>query len=371
MYLMLKDEKVLYFNFEDFTVEVLNNNLLPFSIRSAFKENVSMSNILYNVNLLKSYLSSRVLSLSRDNAKAIYTVFGIPQRDDIDTRVKICLSCRVVSIQDSYWLKDDDSTIKFSSMNIRKNKFREIVDISLNGVASTEKLSYFSPEFTTHGLFRKAWIREDDELYLLKSDRHENNINTRMEVLASKILSCFTNKIDCIEYTGGYRTFKEGNLYVNKCKNFVRESHSFVEAWEVMEYCKRMNISFRDSILGYSKEVASIGVLDFIISNTDRHAQNYGFMMDNLTGKIDNIAPLFDFNCALVADVFNRDATDTLSQMFNDSSTLRQIAYHYNPYSRLILDKSKFKQLRSKYKEYDYIFDKVMERCIELGIVRG
>lgn len=93
--------------------------------------------------------------------------------------------------------------------------------------------------------------------------------------------------------------------------------------------------------------------------------------MNNITGELIGVAPLFDFNCALVADAFNRDATDTLSQMFNDSSTLRQIAYHYNPYSRLILDKSKFKQLRSKYKEYDYIFDKVMERCIELGIVRG
>ena len=77
-------------------------------------------------------------------------------------------------------------------------------------------------------------------------------------------------------------------------------------------------INYREYCMEQWGEVfAGIPVLDYIIVNTDRHTQNYGFMMNNETGKIERLAPLFDFNCALVADYFAHDARDTLSQMFN------------------------------------------------------
>lgn len=366
---MLRDEKVLYFNLDDFIVQEIQPDIVPFSMRYAFKNDNSTKSLLYNIQLLKSYLSRRVLSLSRDNAKKIYALFGIPQLDDIETRVKICLKCKGVSIQDSYWLKADNSTERFSDINIRLKHFKEIVDISLLGENPSVTTNQICPELTTKGLFRKAWVRYDDGLYLLKSDKHSQNINTRMEVLSSKMLSCFSNKIDCVEYTGRYRNTKEGKLYVDKCKNFVGEEYSFVEAWELIEYANRQGISFINNILGFSKEVASIGVLDFILSNTDRHTQNYGFLMCNQTGSIISVSPLFDFNCALVSDVFNRDASNTLSQMFNDGRTLKQIADFYNPYSRLVLDLQKFKDLKRRNKDFDFVFDKVLERCKYLGII--
>ena len=92
-------------------------------------------------------------------------------------------------------------------------------------------------------------------------------------------------------------------------------------------------------------------------------------MMNNKTGNIEHLAPLFDFNCALVSDVFCRDASDTLSQMFNSSATLRQVADYYRPYSKVKLNLDKFNKLRKNNKEYDYVFAKVLERCKYLGIV--
>lgn len=259
-------------------------------------------------------------------------------------------------------------SLTFKDVNIRLKHFKEIVEISLLGYNPTITTNQICPELTTHGLFRKSWVRQDNKLYLLKSDSHSQNVNTRMEVLASKILRCFDNKISCVEYTGRYRNTKDGKLYVDKCENFVGEEYSFVEAWEVMNYCQCTGQSF-ESVLGFSKEAASIGVLDFILSNTDRHSQNYGFLMDNITGKLVCLAPLFDFNCALVADAFNRDASDTLSQMFNDGRTLQQIAEYYLPFSRLILDIDKFNKLKRNNKEFDYVFDKVLERCRYLRII--
>lgn len=369
MYLMLCDKEVLYFDFNDFIVEVINNDLVPFSMRGIFKQGTNPKDLLYNIQLLKSYLSRRVLSLSRDNAKQLYALFSIPQLDDIETRVSICLKCKGVSITDSYWLREDTSNKKFSDVNIRQKPFKSIVDIALDGLNPSVTTSPLNQELTTHGLFRKAWIRQDNSLYLLKSDKHSININTRMEVLASEMLDCFTNKVECVDYTGRLRNTKVGKVYVSKCKNFVGETHSFIEAWELIEYARNNGVSFQDFILGYSPEASSIGVLDFILSNTDRHTQNYGFMMNNKTGRIEYLAPLFDFNCALVADVYNRDASDTFSQMFNTTVTLRQIADFYNPYSKVLLDLDKFNRLRKANREYDYIFDRVLERCRYLGIV--
>lgn len=152
----------------------------------------------------------------------------------------------------------------------------------------------------------------------------------------------------------------------------MREEHSFIEAWEVMDYCKRENIDFREySLEHFGSDFATIPVLDYIIVNTDRHTQNYGFMMNNDTGKIEKVAPLFDFNCALVADYFLCDARDTLSQMFNTTETLRELAFEYVKYTDLKFREEAFvKAAKSKtYRELGYIFERVYERIQELGIV--
>ena len=362
MYLMLKDVEVLYFNLDEFVVSEIRPDLLPFSLRGVFSHLSDMKSLLYNIQMLKTYLSRRVLSLSRTNAKQIYALFRIPQLNDIETRVKICLACMGVSIQDSYWIKPDNSSLKFRDVNIRVNKFKEIVDISLDGLNPSITVNCINPELTTHGLFRKAWTRYDDGLYLLKSDTHSQNINTRMEVLASKILDCFSNKIECVHYDGRMRNTTYGKIYTSKCKSYARETHSAIEAWEIMEYCQRQGISYRDYILGLSTKVADIGVFDFILSNTDRHTQNYGFFMNNSTGLIEDIIPLFDLNLSLVSDLLGVDTSNTLSQMFNDSSTLLQVANYYKPLTNIKLDETKLKELRYRNKEYSIVFDNVLKR---------
>ena len=107
MYLMFVDTPVLYFDFDDFIVEVINEQFLPYSLQGKFTRTATPKDLLRNTQYLKSWLSRRVLSLSRTNAKQIYTMYQIPQLDDIDTRVKICLACKGVAIQDSYWLAKD------------------------------------------------------------------------------------------------------------------------------------------------------------------------------------------------------------------------------------------------------------------------
>jgi len=372
MYLMLGDKKVLYFDLEDFVVESIREDLLPFCLRANIRAPRKNKDILHNIQEVKSYLSSRVLSLSRDNAKQIYAAFQIPQIDSIDNRVNICIKCKGVSIQDSFWIKEDDEDVNWSHVNIRQNKLRDIVDLSLSGFNPTITTNNICPELTTKGLFRKGWIRLGDSLYLLKSDKNRDYVNTRMEVLASDILECYTNRIGCVTYVSDIKKTVDGTAVVSICKNFVGEGYSFVEAWEVMEYCKRRGIEFGTYCLKrWGSLFASIPVLDYIVVNTDRHTQNYGFLMNNETGDLEYLAPLFDFNCALTADYFLRDAADTLSQMFNSAATLRELAHQFCKDTDIKFDEEKFGRLTKERenRSYGHIFERVYARTKELGIV--
>ena len=116
-------------------------------------------------------------------------------------------------------------------------------------------------------------------------------------------------------------------------------------------------------------QFASIPVLDYLIINTDRHTQNYGFLMDNDTGVLEMIAPLFDFNCALVADYFSREAGDTYSQMFNTTDTLRGLAYEFLDDTKLYFSTEMFGALEEENKQYSHIFEKVHGRVKELHIL--
>lgn len=365
MYLMFADTPVLYFDFDDFVVDVINEQFLPYSLFGKFS-NKDMKSVLRSIEYLKSWLSRRLLSLSRSNAKQIYAMFGIPQANDIETRTKVCITCKGVSIQDNYWIACNEHE-RFADINIRHNHFKEILDISLLGLNPTVAENGICPELTTQGLFRKCWVREDSDLYLLKSDNFQDNISTRMEVLASKILSCFQTNIATVEYTGRLRNTKVGKLYVSKCKNFVTDDYAFVEAWEVLEYCRKTGVDFRTLALRLDKAFADIPVLDFIIMNTDRHTQNYGFLIDK-SNKIVGLAPIFDFNCALVSDYYNRQSYDTLSQMFCTNETIISLADQYKGYCSIKFDKSRFEKLRGTHKEYRHVFDRVAERCKYLGL---
>ena len=47
-------------------------------------------------------------------------------------------------------------------------------------------------------------------------------------------------------------------------------------------------------------EIKKMFVLDAVIMNTDRHKNNFGFLIDNRTLEIQGMAPLFDHNLALL-----------------------------------------------------------------------
>ena len=362
--LMLENIPVLSISFSDMETFLWNRDLLPFSLREKIQQpasgnvkefyRVMAQNILH----IKDYASSRVLSLSRENAKQICTACGVSQDNGIENRVNICMSCKGISVNDAYWFKQDGSSDTWGSVNIRQNHLFEIVDVALGGKQPTLTTNQICPELTTKGLFKKAWIRENNDLVLLKSDRLKDFTNTKAEILTSKILDC-TN-IPHVKYLPTYYE----DLLVAKCRNFVPEDQSFVEAHEIIAFCRDKQIDYMNFMLEKcDKDFANMAVMDYVLQNTDRHDQNYGVMMDNETGSIIGLCPLFDHNQALVADWLGKDVSNTLSQMLPEEHTLEETAQMLEAYAHIEWDRNKWENLKREYPAQSTLFENIEKRA--------
>ena len=77
-----------------------------------------------------------------------------------------------LSLSDQYWIKPYNSNIKYDDINFFDNNFdyTEFMEasLSLNSKTIASDKSLKTPNNTTDGMLKKAWIIEDDTRYLLK-----------------------------------------------------------------------------------------------------------------------------------------------------------------------------------------------------------
>ena len=74
------------------------------------------------------------------------------------------------SINDSFWIKEENETATWNDISFYKNNFNDTVSrlafegLGLYGI----QMSSTSPELTTDGSFRKCWKKENGDIYLYK-----------------------------------------------------------------------------------------------------------------------------------------------------------------------------------------------------------
>lgn len=192
--LMNKNTVVMTFNFDEGIYDIKSEKYMPFQLKGKInkmpdiKDNMSryeMTQFLIksqkNYNAILSFLSSRVLSLSRENAKKIYNLFGYEQLQDEKSKAKIAIACRAVSLQDNYWVKLESDNTKWEDINLRTNSLSETVAIvSLHGSSLTLQGNARTPELNGQGAYAKAWIRENNQQIKIK----ERNLYDRFHKYA-------------------------------------------------------------------------------------------------------------------------------------------------------------------------------------------
>ncbi len=295
------------------------------SATSVFTKIYEVKDINYAPYILKSlYIEKDINDASfRTNLSEWFKGRGIPSwRDKLDLllhRLNITAPYELLdkafglSLSDQYWLKPEGSNISYDDINFFDNDFdyAEFMEASLsdNSKVITKVSSLKTPNNTTDGMLKKAWIIDNGTRYLLKGGYKNETLQPFNEVLASEI--CKRLGFDHVEYT--IDTYKD--MVVSKCPCFVTKNTEFVTCHQVINDMKR-----HDSIKDYEEyikkledngienareKVENMYILDFLIMNEDRHLNNFGIIRNVNTLEWFDVAPIFDNGQSLNMEYFD------------------------------------------------------------------
>lgn len=267
--------------------EIYDEQFMPYSLY--LEENVDIDTMLNNLFVFYHWCASRVLSLDRKFAKEIMNSLGFAQTDTDTQRAQISLSYHCVSLTDVFWVRRQGENTTFADINLYDHPLNEaIVELSLKGKQMTVTNQELAPDLSTRGIFPKAWIRTEDGFFLLK-DGGEDVV--RRELLASAICQCFD--IPQVTY---YEHFYDGQI-VTRSKIVSSKDYSLVSKFAYDIYAANNDLDSIDECARLDPVTYyGMNILDYLTGNIDRHQENWGLMVDNMTNRPISLYPLMDFN---------------------------------------------------------------------------
>lgn len=284
------------------------------SASSTFTKIYEVYNILYAPYILKKLYNEKDFSDNsfRTNLSKWFQGRGIPSwRDKLNIllhRLNIIAPSELLdksfglSLSDQYWLKPINTSISYDDINFFDNDFdyTEFLEASLskNSNSIVNEASLNTPNNTTDGMLRKAWIIENGTRYLLKSEYKNELLQRFNEVLASEI--CNRLGFDHVEYT--LDTYKD--TVVSKCPCFITKDTELITCHQIRnnmdrydstkDYEEYIKILEAHGIVDARIQIENMFILDFLIMNEERHLNNFGIIRDVNTLKWLKCAPIFD-----------------------------------------------------------------------------
>lgn len=169
----------------------------------------------------------------------------------------------------------------------------ELTQLALHGKSVNLQGSLCSPELTTNGAYAKAWRRHDDgNLWLYKLGAN-GNTESRIEVMCSNLLDKM-NVRHC-----HYEAGEDDGKYVCMCPSMTDDNISILPGMDFYTYCNVNGLNFEKELLRIDADsIYKMWIVDYLISNRDRHGQNWGLYYKPKTMEIVDCHPLFDHNNA-------------------------------------------------------------------------
>ena len=240
---------------------------------------------------LRKWWLRRAVPISQGNIAALLQQEGIPSTQSLLVRNL------GLSLSDHYWIRPQKSDLTWKDVSPFSNAFGDL--------SETASAQFYSPEAALQGDLIKKWVIVDDTRCLLKGNRGANSQQSLNEVLASMLheKQGFSNHVRYrpVKFTGS-----AGEQYGCICEDFASETLEFIPAIDVVDSEKKDNaVSTYEHFIyvcaehGLSEQEVR-GFLeyqvltDFVLTNTDRHLNNFGILRDSRTLKFVRMAPIFD-----------------------------------------------------------------------------
>lgn len=296
------------------------------SATSVFTKIYNIYNIDYAPYIIKSYYDNETNdSILRRILSDWFKGRGIPSwRDKLDLllhRLNINAPSDLLdkafglSLSDQYWIKPVDLNVLYDDINFFDNDFEYVefleASLSKNSKIIRNKNSLKTPNNTTDGMLKKAWIIDNDVRYLLKGGYKNETLQPFNEVLASEI--CRRLGFSYVEYT--LDIYKE--IVVSKCPCFINKDTELITCYQIKSNMKKysskkdyeeyIKVLERHGIKDARIKLENMYILDYLIMNEDRHLNNFGIIRDVNTLKWLDVAPIFDNGQSLNIEYYNED----------------------------------------------------------------
>lgn len=287
---------------------------------------------------LMEWLRGRIIPKNREFVNRFLAKNGL-SHDDTRGILRVC---RGLSLNDSYWVVEDDFNGTFAQFNLYENAFVKVLSIiAYTGYGNSRAKGFSSsPEFTTSGMLRKGWRRINGKILLYKGGT-SGAANTGNEPYSEFYAAQIAEQMGLKHVPYGLASWKK--CICSTCELFCDIDHSFVPIYRLVEKCSLRTAA--DYLKGFENEVydefVDMLVFDALIYNEDRHFGNFGMMVENKTNTPYAFAPIFDNGLSL----FNYAMPDDFNDLENYAKT-RSSAYGV-PFDNIVRE---FITLRQKEK---------------------
>ena len=258
----------------------------------------------YGFTGIDDWVDGRRIAKHRRSIERLMRQLGMVTRHDFIGMA------RCLSLTDTFWMRRADEELAWDDVSLYKNPFDDVIArIAFDGTGMYGRQnSPTSPEYATSGSFAKCWVREDNDIFLLKrgsTDFVNAGFEPYSEALAAQLLEAAGT--DHVPYDV---MMFHGRL-ASKCPLFTSERTGFVSAHRFFDKPFSTADMLRFSAEhGAEEAFREMVVMDAVMANVDRHAGNYGFLVDNATGEVLRMAPLFDHNMACLPMMMESDNFD-------------------------------------------------------------
>lgn len=284
--LMHKNKRLLAFSLDD------DLSVIGHTINEAEQKHLPLS---YGANIHR-WLHDRTIPATRQGLSN-----HIPTVDTF----ALMLDNLGLSLTDGYWLNPVGSGYTWESVNLYSNAFRDPIPLDLESTfVSIANKTNFIPSASLRGDLQKKWLIDKDGIRIIvKGNYSDTCVQSISEVLASDIYSRQSYQIEFAPYSFLEIESNGKKIVGCKCPNFTTEDLEFIPAIDIVNSMKCPNdknyFQFYLELLEQHdidcREFYDMMLMvDFVISNTDRHFNNFGILRDSNTLQWVKPAPVFD-----------------------------------------------------------------------------
>ena len=253
-----------------------------------------------SIEHLRRWWKNREIPMTQGNIKNILKKLGINDSSEFLYRNL------GLSLSDHYWIRPVNKALSWKDVNLYQNDFKDITEVSKNNFQKEYTVS-FSPVASSIGDLKKKWIIGDDgSRYLIKGNGGSDAQQSINECFASYFheKQGFSNFVsyELVEVPSGDGIIQPHCI----CKSFTSLQYEFIPAYDIsLSEKKRNDVSEYEHIINICKkhglnesvvrDFLEYQILsDFLMTNTDRHFNNFGMLRDTDTLEYVKMAPIFD-----------------------------------------------------------------------------